>query len=72
MKKTFVSKTDLALAYFPHLTAHSARNKLMALIRSAKNDLLDRLRATGYTDLQKDLSPLQVDLIMECFGNPFN
>ena len=71
MRNTFVSKTDLALAYFPHLTAHSARNKLMSLIRDTSTDLMDRLNATGYKPLQKDLSPLQVSIIIEHFGNPF-
>ena len=71
MKNTFVSKTDLALAYFPHLTAHSARNKLMSLIRSDRCDLIGKLREAGYSNLQKYLSPLQVEMIISRFGNPF-
>lgn len=72
MRNTFVSKTDLALAYFPHLTAHSARNKLMSLIRDTHTDLMDRLNATGYRPLQKDFSPRQVSIIIDHFGNPFS
>lgn len=71
MKSTFVSKTDLAIAYFPHMEARSARGKLMSLITSA-GTLLERLRSSGYTDRQKDLSPHQVEMIMEQFGNPFH
>ena len=71
MKSTFVSKTDLAVAYFPHLTAHSARNKLMSLINTMCGDLPEQLRSTGYTNRCKDLSPRQVELITDRLGNPF-
>lgn len=70
MKRTFISKTDLAVAYFPHIEARCARAKLMSLIRSSQS-LLSFLHTTGYQDRQRLLSPLQVDRIMEEFGNPF-
>lgn len=71
MKRTFVSKTDLAVAYFPCIDPRSARGKLMSLIKSTAS-LLAQLRSTGYTDRQKEFSPLQVDIITAHFGNPFS
>lgn len=70
MKLTFVSKTDLAVAYFPYVNQHTARHKLMELI-TADSSLVAKLMATGYTKLCRMFSPKQVELIMEKFGNPF-
>ena len=70
MKHTFISKTDLAQAYFPYINPASARNKLMSLITSSAT-LISKLRDTGYTDRQKEFSPLQAEMITEYFGNPF-
>ena len=70
MKRTFIFKSDLAQAYFPYIDQQSARHKLMSLINSSAS-LLSRLRSAGYTDAQRLLSPLQVDIIMDAFGNPF-
>ena len=71
MKQTFVSKTDLAVAYFPHLSPDSARHKLMSLISDKSTKIMERLRSIGYRDLQKDLSPAQVSIITDYLGNPF-
>lgn len=70
MKHTFVQKGDLASAYFPSLTPHSALNRLMQLIRD-DGTLLDRLVDAGYRKMQRQFSPLQVDIILERLGNPF-
>ena len=70
MRNTFVSKADLANAYFPHLSVDGARHKLMDLISSAQC-VYDKLCASGYTTRQKDFSPAQVEIITNYFGNPF-
>ncbi len=71
MKTTFTLKTDLALAYFPHLTATSARNKLMSLINDAHSTLRAQLVGVGYADKQKEFTPAQVTIITDYLGNPF-
>ena len=71
MKLSFTHKTDLALAYFPHLTATSARNKLMSLINDTHSTLRTRLQDMGYKNAQKEFSPAQVSAIMECLGSPY-
>ena len=71
MRNSFVSKTDLAQAYFPFLTPHSARNKLMSLIRSSNCDIMGKLRSIGYFDRQREFSPAQVAIITDYLGNPF-
>ena len=70
MKHTFITKSDLAQAYFPHLNTDAARHKLMSLIEGNKK-LFERLTDSGYERKVRILSPLQVDIIMETFGNPF-
>jgi len=68
--KTFLSKTQLAQAYFPYIDSESARHKLMQIINDDA-ELLTQLRATGYVTMTRMFSPRQVDMIMERFGNPF-
>jgi len=70
MKHSFVSKTDLAQAYFPYVNEQSARHKLMQLICD-DGTLLDRLVDAGYRKLQRQFSPLQVEIILNRLGNPF-
>ena len=71
MKKTFISKTDLAVAYFPFINENAARHKLMALINDNRS-LMDSLIASGYKTLSRAFSPRQVELIFDAFGNPFS
>ena len=71
MKHTFVLKTDLALAYFPHLNPDSARHKLISIISEQGSKIKERLQDTGYKNSQKEFSPAQVSIIMEHLGNPF-
>lgn len=70
MKRTFISKTDLAVAYFPYVNQHTARHKLMELI-GADSQLMQKLQESGYTKLCRLLSPKQVDMVVEKFGNPW-
>ena len=70
MKKTYVSKTEMAQAYFPYIAPHSALNKLMSIIQSSDR-LLTQLREADYNPQAKLLSPRQVEIIMERLGNPF-
>lgn len=71
MKHSFVSKTDLAVAYFPYVNQHSARHKLMELIND-DHELITQLRSTGYTKLSHMFSPRQVEMIIQKYGNPFS
>lgn len=70
MKSTFVSKTDLAQAYFPHINAASARNKLMQIINSDSR-LMPLLIDAGYKKNNRQFSPACVELIMERLGKPW-
>ena len=69
MKNTFVFKTELALAYFPHDAQSTARRKLMTLIHSSKS-VFDELVALGYRESQRQFTPPQMALITSTFGNP--
>ncbi len=71
MKNCFISKTDLAVAYFPFINQHAARNKLMHFI-AADARLMQQLENAGYTRLCRQFSPKQVELIFEHLGNPFS
>lgn len=70
MKRSFVSKTDLAVAYFPHLQPEVARHKLMEYINSIPT-LMARLNEVGYRRTCRNLSPKQVDMIFEVIGKPY-
>jgi len=71
MKHTFISKTDLAVAYFPFINQHAARNKMMQFINN-DSELMSKLEAAGYTRLCRQFSPKQVEMIFEHLGNPFS
>lgn len=70
MLKTFISKQELAQAYFPCMNPRPARQKLMALI-NADQELYDRLCASGYKRLSHEFSPMQAQMIIEKLGAPF-
>jgi len=70
MKFTYILKTDLAIAYFPFLDQHSARHKLIDIIRSDAALMAD-LISTGYKHTLHYLSPRQVEMITEKLGNPW-
>lgn len=70
MKFTFVSKSDLAIAYFPHVGTHSACNKLMSIIKDDQ-ELHSRLLSTGYRKLNRTFTPKQVEMIVERLGKPY-
>ena len=70
MRNTYISKTDLAVAYFPYIDVHSARHKLMGIINS-DDRLLPLLIDTGYQNSNRQFSPRQVELILDRLGNPW-
>ena len=57
MKKEFISKQDLGVAYFPNIDTVSARQKLCNLIHDDKA-IFRRLSKTGYRKSCKHLSPI--------------
>ena len=70
MKKEFVSKQDLGVAYFPDTDSRYARQKLCEIIHD-DHKLMARLVETGYRKKSKFLSPIQLDLIFERLGKPY-
>ena len=70
MKKEFVSKQDLGVAYFPDADLRYARQKLCEIIHD-DHKLMARLTKTGYRKKSKFLSPIQLELIFERLGKPF-
>lgn len=63
------TKKELSLLYFPDSTPHSAVNRLMSWIKNA-NDIHEELAETGYKKTSKWLSPRQVQLLVDAFGEP--
>ena len=70
MKNTFISKLDMAQAYFPYINPRCARQKLMDLINDSPV-LIQSLRDVGYTPLSHSITPRQVAIITDYFGNPW-
>ena len=70
MKNTYISKTDLAQAYFPYVEAETARHQLMQIINSDAA-LMATLLKIGYKKTCRLLSPLCVEKIVESLGNPW-
>lgn len=62
-------KTELAMLYFPNSTPHTALNHLMAWIKRCR-PLQEELKRLHYDKLQKCLTPIQVEAIVEAFGEP--
>jgi len=70
MRNTFVSKTDLAQAFFPFISPESARHKLMQLLND-DTSLMKKLKKNGYAPTSHNFSPAQVELIVGKYGNPW-
>ena len=70
MKKEFVSKQDLEVAFFPDADLRYARQKLCEIIHD-DHKLMTRLAKTGYRKKSKYLSPIQLELIFERLGKPY-
>jgi hypothetical protein len=73
MEKEFTIRTygfsELALLYFPNSTKKSASTQLGRWMR--QNDKLKmQLLELGYMPRKKILTPIQVKLIVELFGEP--
>ena len=64
-----MGKSELALAYAPELTPHSAVKRLMKWL-SINPALMDALRQTHYYPTQKVLTARQVQLIFDYLGEP--
>ena len=65
-----ISKTELALLYFPNVNRESALKSFMSLVKS-NPELMKRLeKETHYCKTVHRLTPRQVDLILEMLGNP--
>lgn len=62
-------KGELAQAYNPQMEPHYALRTLRKWIETSPG-LHDRLVATGFTERQKILTPLQVQLIFDALGAP--
>lgn len=64
-----MSKSEVAMKYLPHLTPHSAVNRLMAWITNEPRLTL-QLSALGYNKRQKYFTKEQVEAIFYWLGNP--
>jgi len=60
---------ELALLYFPNGTKKSASTQLGRWVRQ-NNGLENRLAKFGYKPRKKILTPKQVELIIDFFGEP--
>lgn len=63
------SKNELALAYLPQLSPHSAVAHLRLWIRTHPT-LLQELYRHGYTDRSRIFTPIQCELIFKYLGRP--
>ncbi len=61
--------SELAQLYCPAITPSAARRKLNYWI-SLQPDLLEALRAAGYSHKVRTFTPSQVKLIIEAIGEP--
>lgn len=61
---------ELAVLYFPNITPESASKRLKQWIADS-SELLESLAATNYHFSQRIVSPRQMKLIAEAFGEPF-
>ena len=64
-----MSKSELALAYAPEITPHSAVKRLMKWL-SINPALMAELRATHYDPNQTLLTARQVEIILNHLGEP--
>lgn len=64
-----MSKTELALMYFPASQPKTALNHLMSWIKRCR-PLMEKLLETGYRTQDKWLTPRQVEAVMYYLGEP--
>ena len=64
-----MSKCELAMAYAPDVTPHSAVKRLMKWL-SINPSLMAALRATHYYRNQKIFTARQVEIILDHLGEP--
>jgi hypothetical protein len=73
MEKGFVIRSygycELAMLYFPNSTKKSASAQLGRWIRNNEN-LKKQWDELGFKSRKKILTPSQVKIIIECFGEP--
>lgn len=73
MEKEFVIRSygycELAMLYFPNSTKKSASAQMGRWIRNNEN-LKKQWDELGFKSRKKILTPSQVKIIIECFGEP--
>ncbi|MCQ2300839.1 MAG: DUF4248 domain-containing protein [Bacteroidales bacterium] len=69
MKNTFVTKSELAMMYFPGSSPDTARHHLMAWIRKNPR-LAEELEKSGYSKKARYFSPKEIKLIARYLGDP--
>lgn len=71
MRIKVYNKYELALLYYPHLTAHTAVNRLMRQVNHCL-PLLEALKREGYKGRNKTFSMRETLLVYEYLGEPEN
>ncbi len=67
--KHSLTKSSIALLYFPHLASHQATNRLRRWM--LKNpSLLNELYNSGYRSRQRHFTPRQFDILKIHLGEP--
>lgn len=64
-----MTKSQLALLYFPHAETHVATNRLTRWI-NLNQSLREELEAAGYRPRQRRLTAAQVRIIVAHLGEP--
>ncbi|HBB06311.1 MAG TPA: hypothetical protein DCZ73_00995 [Bacteroides sp.] len=67
--KHLLTKSSVALLYFPHLEAHQATNHLRRWMINCPL-LLKELYNTGYQKRQRHFTPRQFDILKAHLGEP--
>lgn len=69
VKARAMSKSELALMYLPHLTPHSAVNRLMSWVKYNPQLMCD-LEDASYRSRQQMLTARQVAIVFQHLGEP--
>ena len=69
MKKGYISKADLAVAYRPDASISTAIKSLYRHLEETPG-LMTALKAIGYNPRQKYFSPKQIEVIYSKIGAP--
>ena len=69
MKRRYISKAELAMAYRPDITPKSAKRVLIKQLNNTPG-LMEALLATGYNKKQRIFNPKQIEIIYSKIGAP--